>query len=57
MSNSNPSVEQTQADELKLIAIKIPRVLIAKLDNAASNNWDTRNRVIRHLLEQHFEKE
>ena len=56
MSNKTRPVERPEKDDLKLIAVKIPRKLIALLDNAASNNWDTRNRVIRHILERHFEK-
>ncbi len=55
MSANNP-IERQDKDELQIVAIKIPRVLIALLDNAADNNWDTRNRVIRRVLEQHFEK-
>ena len=42
-------------NELLLIAIKIPRVLIA-LDNAAGHSWETRNTVVRRAIEQYFEK-
>lgn len=38
----------------KVIAVKISRKLIAQLDRAAGNNWDTRNRVVQEVLEQYF---
>lgn len=54
MSNPNPSVERPETDELKIVAIKIPRKLVAIIDNAADHSWDTRNMVIRRALEQYF---
>ena len=38
----------------KVIAVKISRKLIARLDQAAGNSWDTRNRVVQEVLEQYF---
>ena len=56
MSTTVHPIERQDKDELQLVAIKIPRVLVALLDNAASNDWDTRNGIIRRVLEQHFEE-
>ena len=42
------------ANSQKVIAIKIPCKLIAQLDRAAGNSWDTRNRVIQQVLGQYF---
>ncbi len=54
MSTSTPSVKRPETEELKIVAIKIPRVLIALLDNAAGDSWQTRNTIIRQVLEDHF---
>ena len=40
--------------ELEVIAAKIPRGIVVRLDRAASNSWDTRNTVIRSILEQYL---
>ena len=40
--------------ELAVIAAKIPRGIVVRLDRAASNSWNTRNTVIRSILEQYF---
>ena len=40
--------------ELAVIAAKIPRGIVVRLDRAANNSWDTRNTVIRSILEQYF---
>lgn len=55
MTTPTRPIKLHDKNELQLIAIKIPRVLIALLDNAASNDWETRNSVIRRILEKHFE--
>ena len=40
--------------ELAVIAAKLPRGIVVRLDRAAGNSWDTRNTVIRSILEQYF---
>ena len=40
--------------ELKVIAAKLPRGIVVRLDRAANNSWDTRNAVISRVLEQYF---
>ena len=40
--------------ELAVIAAKIPRGIVVRLDRAASNSWNTRNAVISRVLEQYF---
>ena len=40
--------------ELTVIPAKIPRGIVVRLDRAAGNSWDTRNTVIRSILEQYF---
>ena len=50
-------IERHDKDELQIVAIKIPRVLIALLDNEASNDWETRNTIVRRAIEQYFEKQ
>ena len=54
MSTSTPSVERPETDELEIVAIKIPRKLIAIIDNAAGHSWDTRNTIVRRALEKYF---
>ena len=49
-------IERKDKDELQIVAIKIPRVLIALLDNATGHSWETRNTVVRRAIEQYFEK-
>ena len=51
MSQSNGKSPQR---ELTVIAAKIPRGIVVRLDRAANNSWDTRNTVIRSILEQYF---
>ena len=51
MSQSNGKSPQR---ELTVIATKIPRGIVVRLDRAAGNSWDTRNTVIRSILEQYF---
>ena len=48
-NNGNPPKR-----ELAVIAAKIPRGIVVRLDRAANNSWDTRNTVIRSILEQYF---
>ena len=40
--------------ELMVVAAKIPRGIVVRLDRAAGNSWDTRNTVIRSILEQYL---
>ena len=40
--------------ELAVIAAKIPRGIVVRLDRAANNSWNTRNAVISRVLEQYF---
>ena len=54
MTTSVPPIERQDKEELQIVAIKIPRVLIALLDNAAGDSWQTRNTIIRQALEDHF---
>ena len=54
MTTSVPTIERQDKEELQIVAIKIPRVLIALLDNAAGDSWQTRNTIIRQVLEDHF---
>ena len=51
MSKSNG---KSPKRELAVIAAKIPRGIVVRLDRAANNSWDTRNTVIRSILEQYF---
>ena len=51
MSQSNGKSPQR---ELKVIAAKLPRGIVVRLDRAASNSWNTRNAVISRVLEQYF---
>ena len=51
MSHSNGKPHRR---ELAVIAAKIPRGIVVRLDRAAGNSWDTRNTVIRSILEQYF---
>ena len=54
MSTSPPPVERPETSDLKIVAIKIPRTLVATIDNAAGHSWDTRNAIVRKVLENHF---
>lgn len=46
--------EPRPADELMVIAVKIPRGLVAVIDNAAGKNWDSRNRIVSEVIGQYF---
>ena len=46
-----------RTSDLVTFSIKIPRALQAQLDTAAGNSWDSRNMVIRRILEQYFNGE
>ena len=41
--------------ELVIVAAKIPRGIVCRLDRAAGNSWNTRNAVISRILEQYLE--
>ena len=56
MSITAVPFEQQDKNDLVIVAVKIPRVLVALLDNAASNDWETRNTVVRRALEQYFQE-
>lgn len=51
MSKSNGRAPKR---ELVIVAAKLPRGIVVRLDRAAGNSWDTRNTVIRSILEQYF---
>ena len=57
MSNSKRLVGRPKTSDLVTFSIKIPRKLQATLDKAAGNSWDSRNMVIRRVLEQYFSGE
>ena len=57
MSKSNRPVGRPKTSDLVTFSIKIPRKLQAQLDTAAGNSWDSRNMVIRRVLEQYFSGE
>ena len=52
-SNGRPPPKR----ELVIIAAKIPRGIVVRLDRAASNSWGTRNVVISRILEQYLSGE
>ena len=54
MTTSVPPIERQDKEELQIVAIKIPRTLVATIDNAAGHSWDTRNAIVRKVLENHF---
>ena len=43
--------------ELVIVAAKIPRGIVVRLDHAAGNSWNTRNAVISRILEQYLRGE
>ena len=43
--------------ELVIVAAKIPRGVVVRLDRAADNSWATRNVVINRILEQYLRGE
>ena len=56
MSTTVPPIKRQDKNELVIVAVKIPRVQVALLDNAASNDWETRNTIVRRAIEQYFQK-
>ncbi len=52
MSKTNGRLKPKR--ELVIVAAKIPRGIVCRLDRAAGNSWDTRNTVIRSILEQYL---
>ena len=46
-----------RTSDLVTFSVKIPRALQATLDKAASNSRDSRNMIIRRILEQYFSGE
>ena len=57
MENSKRPVGRPRTSNLKQISIKLPAKLLHTLDKAAGNSWDSRNMVIRRVLEQYFSGE
>ena len=57
MSKSKRPVGRPKTSDLVTFSVKIPRKLQAQLDKAASDSWDSRNMVIRRVLEQYFNGE
>ena len=43
--------------ELVIVAAKLPRGIVCRLDRAADNSWATRNVVISRILEQYLRGE
>ena len=54
MENSKRPVGRPKTSDLVTFSIKVPRKLRDTLDIAAGNSWDSRNMVIRRILEQYF---
>ena len=54
MSKSNG---RPQKRELVIVAAKLPRGIVVRLDRAADNSWATRNVVISRILEQYLRGE
>ena len=50
-------VGRPKTSDLVTFSVKIPRKLQATLDKAAGNSYDSRNMVIRRILEQYFNGE
>ena len=50
-------VGRPKTSDLVTFSVKIPRKLQAQLDRAAGNSYDSRNMVIRRVLEQYFNGE
>ena len=57
MSKSKRPVGRPKTSDLVTFSVKIPRKLQAQLDRAAGNSYDSRNMVIRRILEQYFNGE
>ncbi len=57
MAKSKRPIGRPKTTDLVTFSIKIPRKLQATLDTAAGNSWDSRNMVIRRILEQYFSGE
>ena len=55
MSKSNG--KSSPKRELVIVAAKIPRGIVSRLDRAADNSWNTRNAVISRILEQYLSGE
>ena len=47
-------VGQPRKDNFKQVSVRIPRPLLAKIEKAKSNSYDSRNQVIGKVLEQYF---
>ena len=50
-------VGQPRTNNLKLVSVRIPRPLLAKIEKAKCNSHDSRNQVIGKVLEQYFNGE
>ncbi len=50
-------VGQPRTNNLKLVSVRIPRPLLAKIEKAKSNSHDSRNQVIGKVLDQYFNGE
>ena len=57
MSKTKRPVGRPKTSDLVTFSIKIPRVLRDRIELAAGNSWDSRNMVIRRVLEQYFSGE
>ena len=57
MSKSKRPVGRPKTSDLVTFSTKIPHKLQAQLDKAGGNSYDSRNMVIRRVLEQYFNGE
>ena len=57
MKKSTRSVGRPKTTDLKQISIRLPAKLLHTLERAAANSSDSRNMIIRRVLEQYFSGE
>ena len=57
MKKTKRPVGRPRTTDLKGFTVKLPARLVAQLEKAASDSWDSRNMVIRRVLEQYFSGE
>ena len=57
MKKTKRPVGRPRTSNLQGFTVKLPARLVAQIEKAASNSWDSRNMVIRRILEQYFSGE
>ena len=57
MKKTKRPVGRPRTTDLKGFTVKLPARLVAQLEKVASDSWDSRNMVIRRVLEQYFSGE